>query len=186
MQRIYIIGGPGSGKTTLGRKVAALVSAPLFELDEIGYENGAGARRPLPTKLQDIDVIADSDSWIAEGIFLWWTERLAERADVIVWLDVPWRVALWRIVSRHVKASVSGTNKHGGFKKLRFFLQGARGYYHNAGSTPQAIDDDGAVTRLATARELETYVNKVVQCRSRRDVSAFVRSLESMAVKDDH
>lgn len=181
MHRVYIIGGPGSGKTTLSHRVAAMIPAPLYELDNIGYENGAGAQRSLSVKLQDIHAIAESDAWIVEGIFLWWTERLAERAEVIVWLDVPWRLALWRIISRHVKASVAGTNKHGGLGNLRFFLRGAKSYYQDERSTPQALDDDRAVTRVATKQVLNRYGSKLVHCRSGADVSSFLRSLDSMA-----
>lgn len=94
LARIHIIGGPGSGKTTLARQIAGTTGAPLYELDNIGYENGAGTRRPLHAKLADLHDIAGQPAWISEGIFLWWTDELLHRADMIVWLDPPVRVAL--------------------------------------------------------------------------------------------
>ena len=181
VKRIFIIGGPGSGKTTLARKLAAITDAPIHELDLVGYENGAGAKRALPDKLRDVETIAESEKWIAEGVFLWWTERLAEQADMVIWLDVPWHLAWWRIVSRHVKTSISRTNRHRGWRKLRYFLQNARRYYTGKESRPESIDDDRTVTRDATELELARHRHKLVHCRNTRDVAAIVRLLSLLS-----
>ncbi len=70
LARFHIIGGAGSGKTTLARRIAVITGGPLYELDSVGYENGAEARRPLEDKLVDVHAIAEQPAWIAEGIFL--------------------------------------------------------------------------------------------------------------------
>ncbi|WKZ60046.1 MAG: shikimate kinase [Cyclobacteriaceae bacterium] len=43
--RIFLIGLPGSGKTTLGKKVATYLQLPFFDLDEV-IERSAGKRVP--------------------------------------------------------------------------------------------------------------------------------------------
>ena len=35
MQRIHIIGGTGSGKTTLARKIGTHLGIPFYDLDEV-------------------------------------------------------------------------------------------------------------------------------------------------------
>ncbi len=52
--RIYIVGGPGSGKTTLARRLADELVLPFYEMDVIGWENGSGAQRPLEVRLADM------------------------------------------------------------------------------------------------------------------------------------
>ncbi|MGH2367465.1 MAG: hypothetical protein ACRDI2_04640, partial [Chloroflexota bacterium] len=58
-----------------------------------------------------------------------WVEEIAEGADLIVWLDVPFRTAAWRIVKRHVLADLRGNNRHRGYRKLFRFLRGVRDWY---------------------------------------------------------
>jgi len=174
MQRIHVIGGPGSGKTTFARRLATLDALPVYDLDVIGYAGGAGPKRPLDVRLTDVRLIAAQPAWITEGSFLWWTEELMERADVIVWLDVSWRLAAWRIIRRHVFASLARTNRHWGIGRLLSFLRSARRYYVGSARSPTGPDDDNAVTAAATAQALATFDAKVVRCRRDADVDAFI------------
>lgn len=178
MNRIHIIGGPGSGKTTLAYRLHRLTKLPVFELDAIGYEGGAGPQRPLPAKLADIQRIAEDPKWITEGIFLWWTDALLREADVIVWLDPPWRVACWRILMRYVGQSVRRTNKHKGLRRLWDFLNGARNYYDGPPVEPKALDDDSAVSRSATQVTLVGLGDRVIRVTNGRDLDALVQPFE--------
>ena len=175
--RIHIVGGPGSGKTTLARHLAQECSLPLYELDAVAYGHGAGAKRPLDVRLANVSAVSGQEAWITEGIFLGWTDELSERADAIIWLDLPWRLAAWRIVMRHIQASRVGANQHQGIRRLGGFLLDARRYYRAPASIAAASDDDRAVTRDATANLLRRYRGKTVHCRSRQDVEAAMRSI---------
>lgn len=173
MQRIHVIGGPGSGKTTLARRLAMRGGIQLHELDTIGYEHVAGAKRPLADKLSDTENLAAQPSWITEGVSLWWTDGLLQSADVILWLNPPWRTAAWRVLLRHAKASLTGTNQHRGLRRLFRFQIESRAYYHGPLAIPLSLDD-GAVTRAGTEQALARFRRKVVRCRRNGDIDAFV------------
>lgn len=173
MTRIYIIGGPGSGKTTLAKRVAQQLTLPCYEMDQIGWENGFGAFRAEEVRLHEVQEIAQQDDWVAEGWFSPWTDALAQRAEQIVWLDLPWRVARWRIISRHMRASLAGTNKHRGLRKLYQFLVYAKHYYtHEEG------------TRAQLAKELQPFMPRVVQCRRPAEVEAWFARLSATSAPE--
>ena len=167
--RIFIIGGAGSGKTTLGRRIAQQFHIPFYEMDLVGWENGAGAERPMDVRLRNVHEIALLQDWVAEGWFPGWTDELQEEADQIVWLDLPWSIARWRIITRHMRASLAGTNKHRGLLKLYRFLRAARKFYTS--------QPPGHNTREEAAKDLQPYQSKVVHCQRPADVSAFLAQL---------
>jgi hypothetical protein len=86
-------------------------------------------------------------------------------ADHIIWLDVPWRVARWRIVLRHARASIRGNNRHKGLLKLWRFLQSANRYYSSG---------EGPGNRDQTAIWLAQFGVKVHACRTDREVDKWI------------
>ncbi len=180
-RRVHIIGGPGSGKSTLAAQLGKRMSVSVYDLDAVAYEGGAGPKRELSARHADVERIAQTPGWVTEGIYLWWCDPLAEKADRIVWLDVPWRVAVYRIVRRHIVLSLAGTNRHPGVKKLARFAWETRRYYLTESTTATERandDDDGAVTRAATEIWLKRYGNKVLRSRMASDL----KSLTSVAL----
>lgn len=171
-RRVHIVGGPGSGKTTLAHQIGNAANVPVHDLDIVGYAGGAGPKRAFEPRVADVHRIAAGSAWVTEGVFLWWTEDLLRRADLIIWLDVSWPVAARRIIVRHARTRLARTNRHGGLRNLLVFLRGARRYYDSPAMTPVEQDDDAAVTRAATAEVLMAYDAKVVHCRQPADVAA--------------
>lgn len=179
-RRIHIIGGPASGKTTLARQVGVRLGVEVYDLDAIAYQDDAGDQRPLDGRLSCVRSIASKPTWITEGVYLWWTDGLLRASDVIVWLNVPWRVAAWRIVSRHIRRSLAGNNPHSGLRNLTHFFWWTRRYYLlNSPQKPAAPDNDKAITLAGTEYELEQYKGKTVRCENPSDVDTLLTRLTS-------
>ena len=160
-ERIYIVGAGGSGKTTLARFLARVLDVEPVELDLNPFADRAA--------------LAAGDVWVVEGIFLYDIEQLLERACMIVWLDLPRRVAQRRIVSRHVKLSVQRRNRYKGTRRLVRFVRSMRRYYVKPAREPLAADDWDALSRALTIERLEAHAAKVVRLRTPRDVRRFRR-----------
>src|SRR5215216_7817961 len=58
LMRIHIVGGPGSGKTTLARKVQECLGTEVYELDQIAFTSRDHVERPLSKRAADIHLIA--------------------------------------------------------------------------------------------------------------------------------
>ena len=105
-RRILIAGVTGSGKTTLARRLAATLGLRHVEMDALFH---GPDWTPRPTFLDDVREFAATDSWVTEWQY---SSRgtdpiLAPRADLVIWLDYPYRIVrtrlLWRTISRSVR-----------------------------------------------------------------------------------
>jgi adenylate kinase family enzyme len=156
-RRIHIVGGGGAGKTTLARSLAIRLDALVIDLDDV-------ANRPLYVRLLDLDRIVQQPRWVTEGVYLWWIDPLLRAADVIIWLDVSFRIAAWRIVKRHIVLTLAGTNRYPGWIQLLRFLHWTWEYHHRpAEPPPEDLTNMSTVTRSATAKYLAAYRAKVVR-----------------------
>jgi hypothetical protein len=88
------------------------------------------AKMPRPVEVE-CDRLAAEDQWLSEGSFVGGNETVFRRADLIVWIDVLWRVASYRILSRHVKLSLARKNRFPGLLQLYRFWRWSSRYYAN-------------------------------------------------------
>ncbi|MEZ4635274.1 MAG: hypothetical protein R2856_09945 [Caldilineaceae bacterium] len=176
--KVHILGPAGSGKTTLARMLAERIDAPWYELDVVAYEQGSGPKRSLADRHADLHAILAQDRWVTEGIYLWWAEAVFDAADLVIWLDLPWRVTAWRIVARHVRAELAGNNRHAGWGKLARFVFWCRHYYLRRSPTvPTDPNEDGGGTRVTVAEYVVPYAHKLVHCRSQREVDELLEEI---------
>ena len=99
MQRIMIVGQPGSGKSTLARHLGRKTGLPVVHIDHIHWMSG-WQERPREEKTRLCNEVEAGDQWIFEGGHsATWDNRLA-RADLLIWLDIPLPLRLWRVFWR--------------------------------------------------------------------------------------
>ena len=100
-KRVLVAGVSGVGKTTLGRRIAAITQGPHTEIDAIFH---GPAWTPRPEFLADVRSLIRTGSWTTEWQYDAARPLLAESADVLVWLDLPFvRVTLPRLVRRTIR-----------------------------------------------------------------------------------
>jgi adenylate kinase family enzyme len=96
--KVWIIGPPGSGKSTLACRLAQELRLPLVELDELYWLPGWKMREKQDF-VGRVRSALDQDSWIVDGNYTAAAPLIAERADLLLWLDLP----LWRTYPRVVR-----------------------------------------------------------------------------------
>jgi len=97
-----IVGGPGSGKSTLARGLGAVTGLPVFHMDHIHYGPGWKQREP-EVKTWMSEEVHRKPRWIFEGNHSRSYPQRMARAELMIWLDLPVGLRLWRVVRRQVR-----------------------------------------------------------------------------------
>jgi adenylate kinase family enzyme len=102
MRRVSVIGPSCSGKTTTARRLAAILGVPHVELD--GLHFGPNWTEASAEEMQErvrAALDAAPAGWVVDGNYFGKLEPLVlDRADTIVWIDVPHRTAIRRVLRR--------------------------------------------------------------------------------------
>jgi adenylate kinase family enzyme len=102
VRSVSIQGISGSGKTTLGAALAARLGVPHLETDALVH--GPGWKETPDDELRTaVEAFMQADGWVIDSDYRRKLGTLVlERADTVVWLDLPLRVCLRRLLRRTV------------------------------------------------------------------------------------
>ncbi len=101
-RRIAIVGCSGGGKSTLARALGARLGLPVVHMDTLFWLPGwtESDREVFRAK---VDEAASEDRWVMDGGFITHSRARFQRADTVVWIELPiWRClarAMWRMLT---------------------------------------------------------------------------------------
>lgn len=100
-RRVIVAGVSGVGKTTLAGRISDILDIPHTEIDGLFHgENWT----PRESFLSDVRALVAGEAWVTEWQYSLARPLLAERADLLIWLDLPFLpVALPRVIRRTVR-----------------------------------------------------------------------------------
>ena len=106
VRRVSVVGNSGSGKSTLARELAARIGVPYLELDGVFHQPGW---EPLPAEefQRIVTERASEDSWVIDGNYSGVRPIVWARADTVVWLDLPRRIVMQRVIWRTASRAVT-------------------------------------------------------------------------------
>jgi adenylate kinase family enzyme len=169
VKRVAILASAsGSGKTTVGRKLAGALGVPFHELDAIHWQP-AWRELDAVSLRRRVELLVGGDAWVIDGAYRGKLGDLVlERADTVVWIDLPRRVWLPRLVLRtFLRVARRERLWNGNRESLRnvFFSRGSLIAY--------ALRTEPR-RRHRYPRELARY--RVARLRTQAEVDAFLRS----------
>jgi adenylate kinase family enzyme len=174
MERIHVVGSPGSGKTTTAAAIATRLGVPHLELDSVHWLPGWQERDAEDFRRLVLDFAA-APSWVIDGNYNGRLQNcLDDLVDTYVWLDVP----RWRAVSAVTARSIERAVRHeelwntGNREQLSSLVKRDPlenlvmwSWTHHAGYRQ----------RYGEARDHDP--ERWIQLRSRRDVDRFLASI---------
>lgn len=96
--RISIIGQPASGKSFLAERISKQFGIQHIHIDRIYFEVRGRGRRPKTEEeksrirahiKEKVEALIVQDSWVSDGWYSRVQPQITERADAVVYLDVP-------------------------------------------------------------------------------------------------
>ena len=102
MKRVLVIGSGGSGKSTFAVELGRATGLPVIHLDPEYWRPGWEGT-PKDEWTSRVEKLLAGDSWIMDGNFGGTREIRMQAADTIIFLDLPRRVCLYRVLKRTIK-----------------------------------------------------------------------------------
>ncbi|KND50419.1 MAG: DNA topology modulation protein [Parcubacteria bacterium C7867-007] len=167
--RVTILGLPGSGKSTLARKISEKLNIPYIHIDRFWLEAGGGHNSkttPDPEKAhanvrEKVLEAIQAESWVSDGVYRLVQPEIANRADAVVFLDIP----LWERLLNHAARTIHRKSRHDEMTfwgDMSFFLE----------IVSRDLRKKGKIQSL-----VESYKSKAIILKSRKAIANYLGTL---------
>lgn len=165
MERILVIGCPGSGKSTFSRQLARRLKLPLIPLDQLNWQaNGENVSKEVFRAR--LNRVLKAPRWIIDGNYGSTMDQRLARADAVIFLDYPVELCLQGVLARRGKPRPDLPWVEPADYVDEEFLDFIRAYPRH--SRPQVLNllekhTHLAVIRFETRQEAADYLKKIKQ-----------------------
>ncbi|WP_233616591.1 P-loop NTPase family protein, partial [Actinomadura harenae] len=162
---VAIIGCGGSGKTTVGRRLADAIGTQITHLDAEFYDDEWN-KLPADKFAARQEELVSADTWVIDGNYASTLPIRLRRATHVVFLDLPARTCLWGIAQRRMRYR-GGQHTNGVYDRITWsFITYIWGYRremaprvrallaeHGGDAQVHVVTSRRAANRLATELE---------------------------------
>ncbi len=163
-KRVAIVGPCGSGKSTLAEQLGRLLRLEVIHLDQVLF---LGVPMPKEEKAAKVADLVRGRRWIIEGDHPATQPLRFAAADMIVFLDVPAHVCLWRAVGRRIRrrrkrATGSGDRRlRMGWRALKCIALYPLRTRRKVIAQIEAYSDEREAVALRGSEEVDAFLHRV-------------------------
>jgi len=107
LRRIAVVGAVGCGKSTLARTLARRARLPYIELDSLRYQTNwdkVDEQSFYDAVVREVG----ANEWVIDGNYEIARDLVWVRARLLVWVDYPLRLVVWRLLKRTTRRLLTG------------------------------------------------------------------------------
>ncbi|MFS0784346.1 topology modulation protein [Bacillus sp. 1P06AnD] len=165
LKRVMVIGvSSGVGKSTFSQKMGAIMQMPVFHLDAYFWKPGW-----VESSVEEFTAVQEGlvgqDQWIIDGNYSSTLPVRLEKADTIVYLEMPLSTCLFRVFKRWVchigKTRIDmgeGCPEKIDYAFIRFILRTYRSRKAAMRERLRALDGTKDVIQLKNKKEMNQYL----------------------------
>lgn len=101
-KKVLVIGCGGAGKSSLSRRLGEVLDLPVVHLDA-HYWKPDWRETPAEEWERKVAELAGRDEWVMDGNYGGTMDIRLARAEIVVFLDMPRSLCLWRVVARRLR-----------------------------------------------------------------------------------
>ena len=127
INKISIVGGPGTGKSTLAENLGKNLELPIYHLDGI-HHLANWEKRDVEDRDRIISEIIERQKWVIDGTYKSTIEKRIKKTDMVIFLDYSSIAKLKGILSRYIKnkgkekPEIPGCKEKMDFEFIKFTL----------------------------------------------------------------
>ena len=167
--KIYIIGSSCSGKTTLARNIAEKLSITHIELDQLWWLPNWQEREQDEFREIVETKLTSEEYWVIDGNYSRIRDLIITRADVIIWLNLPFLQLFFRSLMRTIARSITREPVcNGNYERISALL--------SADGMPAWIIKTYKIRRQY-GKSLKATDDRVFELKSQKQINAWLEEL---------
>lgn len=104
-KKIFIFGPPGSGKSYWANEISKKLKIPIYDMDDVRFIKKFNKDRPEEKRKLLVDKILKNKKWVIDSKANDWNRHAMLKADLLLWICVPFYVRVIRIIKRYFRRS---------------------------------------------------------------------------------
>jgi adenylate kinase family enzyme len=173
VRNIVVKGTSGSGKSTLAASLANRFDLTWIDLDALFH--GPNWSQPVTEEFRarvNAAMATSRNGWVIDGNYdSWLNETVTVAADMIIWLDLPLRVKLWRIANRtqyRIRNNVElwNGNRESWREQLTrrdsIFIETITKHRQHRKRWPARFANDDRLIRLRSERDVQRWLDEII------------------------
>jgi adenylate kinase family enzyme len=172
-RRIVVVGTTGSGKTTLARRLADILTLPHIELDALQWEPNWTPARPEVFRERVAEAVT-GEAWVADGNYSAVRDIVWPPAETLVWLDYSFVTTFVQLFRRTVRRILTQEELWSGnrerfreqfLSRESLFLWFLRTYFRRRRQVPLVLESPAYahlnLVRLRSPKETREWLSRL-------------------------
>ncbi len=177
LNKIYIMSAVASGKTTLARKISHHIHIQHYNLDDIYWKRKYDLHYSDKECRKRLEKLVRKKEWIIEGTFSRWIEPAIKKAQLVIYLDLPFNILAYRLIKRFIIKKMKNPRKSPDKLKDHVVMLKENYEFTSRKHMQKNKEAWAYIKRNLLASLIEKYKTPYIHLKTMKEIRQFVNNL---------